>query len=152
MTASVVDPFGNVLGVMFNQHYLDVVDRAPGPCLTVDVVRAASVAEWRAWLADHGGTASEGWLVIPHKNSGIPGVTYVEAVEQALCFGWIDGLQRKHDERSARLRFSPRRPKSKWSAPNRERVARMLAENQMTEAGQAAIDRAKADGTWHPPG
>ena len=116
----------------------------------VDVVRAASVAEWRAWLAEHGGTASEGWLVIPHKNSGIPGVTYAEAVEQALCFGWIDGLQRKHDEHSARLRFSPRRPKSKWSAPNRERVARMIAEGQMTEAGQAAVDRARADGTWNP--
>ncbi len=116
----------------------------------VDAVRAASVAEWRAWLAEHGGTASEGWLVIPHKNSGIPGVTYVEAVEQALCFGWIDGLQRKHDEHSARLRFSPRRPKSKWSAPNRERVARRIAEGQMTEPGQAAIDRAHADGTWDP--
>ena len=75
-------------------------------------------------------------------------MTYDEAVEQALCFGWIDGLQRRHDEHSARLRFSPRRQKSKWSAPNRERVERMTREGLMTEAGQAAIDRAKADGTW----
>jgi uncharacterized protein YdeI (YjbR/CyaY-like superfamily) len=112
------------------------------------VVTAGSVAEWRAWLAEHHDAATEGWLVIPHKNSGIPGPTYAEAVEQALCFGWIDGLQRRHDEHSARLRFTPRRPKSKWSAPNRERVARMIREGQMTEAGQAAIDRAKADGTW----
>ena len=116
----------------------------------VEVVRAGSVAEWRAWLAENCGTASEGWLVIPHKNSGIPGVTYAEAVEQALCFGWIDGLQRSHDEHSARLRFSPRRPKSKWSAPNRERAARMTAEGQMTGPGQTAIDRARADGTWDP--
>jgi uncharacterized protein YdeI (YjbR/CyaY-like superfamily) len=115
-----------------------------------DVVRAASVAEWRAWLAEHHGTATEAWLVIPHKNSGLPGPTYTEAIEQALCFGWIDGLQRRHDEHSARLRFSPRRKKSKWSAPNRERVARMIAEGAMTEAGQQAIDRAKADGTWDP--
>ena len=86
--------------------------------------------------------------MIPHKNSGIPGVTYAEAVEQALCFGWIDGLQRRHDEHSARLRFSPRRKKSKWSAPNRERVERMTREGQMTEDGQAAVDRAHADGTW----
>ena len=114
----------------------------------VEVVRAASVAEWRAWLVEHGATAAEAWLVIPHKNSGIPGVTYVEAVEQALCFGWIDGLQRKHDAHSARLRFSPRRPRSKWSAPNRERVGRMIADGLMTAVGQAAIDRARADGTW----
>lgn len=117
-----------------------------------DVVRAASVAEWRAWLAEHGRSETEAWLVIPHKKSGIPGVTYAEAVEQALCFGWIDGLQRRHDEHSARLRFTPRRPKSKWSAPNRERVARMIREGQMTEAGRAAIDRARADGTWDPEG
>ncbi len=116
----------------------------------VQIVRAASVAEWRTWLAANGRSETEAWLVIPHKNSGIPGVTYAEAVEQALCFGWIDGLQRKHDEYSARLRFSPRRAKSKWSAPNRERAARMIAEGQMTEAGRAAIDRAKADGTWEP--
>jgi uncharacterized protein YdeI (YjbR/CyaY-like superfamily) len=101
------------------------------------IVTASSVAEWRAWLAEHGRSETEAWLVIPHKNSGIPGVTYAEAVEQALCFGWIDGL-----------RFSPRRRKSKWSAPNRERVERLTREGQMTEHGQAAIDRAKADGTW----
>jgi uncharacterized protein YdeI (YjbR/CyaY-like superfamily) len=112
------------------------------------VVTAASVASWRAWLAEHGRSETEAWLVIPHKSSGLPGVTYAEAVEQALCFGWIDGLQRRHDERSARLRFSPRRRKSRWSAPNRERVERMTREGLMTEDGQAAIDRAKADGTW----
>jgi uncharacterized protein YdeI (YjbR/CyaY-like superfamily) len=112
------------------------------------IVTAASVADWRAWLAEHGRSQTEAWLVIPHKNSGIPGVTYAEAVEQALCFGWIDGLQRRHDEHSARLRFSPRRKRSKWSAPNRERVERMTRAGLMTEDGQAAIDRAKADGTW----
>lgn len=114
------------------------------------IVTASSVAEWRAWLAANGRSATEAWLVIPHKNSGVPGPTYAEAVEQALCFGWIDGLQRRHDEHSARLRFSPRRKKSKWSAPNRERVERMTREGQMTEDGQAAIDRAKEDGTWDP--
>jgi uncharacterized protein YdeI (YjbR/CyaY-like superfamily) len=114
------------------------------------VVTAGSVAEWRAWLAEHHDAATEGWLVIPHKNSGIPGPTYAEAVEQALCFGWIDGLQRRHDEHSARLRFTPRRPRSKWSAPNRERVERMIRSGEMTETGMAAVDRAKADGTWDP--
>lgn len=115
-----------------------------------EVVRVASVTEWRAWLAAHGRSATEAWLVIPHKKSGILGPTYAEAVEEALCFGWIDGLQRKHDDHSARLRFSPRRTRSRWSATNRERVERMTREGRMTEDGQAAIDRAQADGTWHP--
>jgi uncharacterized protein YdeI (YjbR/CyaY-like superfamily) len=113
-------------------------------------VTASSVADWRDWLTANARSELEAWLVIPHKNSGIPGVTYAEAVEQALCFGWIDGLQRRHDEDSARLRFSPRRKKSRWSAPNRERVERMTREGQMTADGRAAIDRARADGTWDP--
>jgi uncharacterized protein YdeI (YjbR/CyaY-like superfamily) len=116
--------------------------------MTDDVVRAASVAEWRAWLAAHGRTAPEAWLVIPHKNGGVAGPTYAEAVEQALCFGWVDGLQRRHDEHSAKLRFSPRRKRSRWSASNRERVERLTREGQMTADGQAAVDRARADGTW----
>ena len=115
-----------------------------------NVVSTSSTAEWRAWLAEHGRSETEAWLVIPHKNSGVPGVTYAEAVEQALCFGWIDGLQRRHDEHSARLRFTPRRPKSKWSAPNRERVERMIREGLMTEHGRAAVERAQTDGTWDP--
>jgi uncharacterized protein YdeI (YjbR/CyaY-like superfamily) len=115
-----------------------------------NVVTASTTAEWRAWLAEHAEAETEAWLGIPHKNSGIPGVTYSEAVEQALCFGWIDGLQRRHDEHSARLRFTPRRPKSKWSAPNRERVARMIREGLMTEHGRAAVERAQTDGTWDP--
>jgi len=115
-----------------------------------NVVSTSSTAEWRAWLAEHGRSETEAWLVIPHKNSGVPGVTYAEAVEQALCFGWIDGLQRRHDEHSARLRFTPRRPKSKWSAPNRERVERMIREGLMTEPGRAAVERAQTDGTWDP--
>jgi uncharacterized protein YdeI (YjbR/CyaY-like superfamily) len=113
------------------------------------VVTASSPAEWRGWLAEHHDTATEAWLVIPHKNSGIPGPTHTEAVEQALCFGWIDGLRQKHDAHSSRQRFSPRRPRSGWSQPNRDRVARLIEQGLMTEAGQAAIDRAKANGTWH---
>jgi len=112
------------------------------------VVAAASAAEWRAWLVEHHESETEAWLVIPHKGSGVPGPTYAEAVEEALCFGWIDGLQRRHDERSARLRFSPRRARSRWSALNRERVARLTAAGRMTATGRAAVERAKADGTW----
>ncbi|MFK0248952.1 YdeI family protein [Amycolatopsis azurea] len=113
---------------------------------------AATPAEWRAWLAEHAGSARAVWLVIRHKNSGIPSVRIHEAMEQALCFGWIDGLHRKNDATSSRLRFTPRRPRSSWSRLNRERAARLIADGLMTERGQAAIDLAKAKGRWDPAG
>jgi uncharacterized protein YdeI (YjbR/CyaY-like superfamily) len=75
-------------------------------------------------------------------------VRYHEAIEQALCFGWIDSHARKHDEHSSRLRFTPRNPRSTWSAVNRQRAARMIEQGLMTERGQALIDLAKAGGTW----
>ena len=108
----------------------------------------ASVAQWRAWLEEHATTAREVWLVLPRKGSGLPGLRYDEAVEQALCFGWIDSLARSRDEASSLLRFSPRRPTSRWSASNVERVRRLTEQGQMTPAGQALIDLAKARGTW----
>lgn len=109
---------------------------------------AATPAEWRAWLAGNAGTAKEVWLIIRHKDSGIPSVRIDEAMEQALCFGWIDGLHRKNDATSSRLRFTPRNPRSSWSRVNRERAARLIAEGLMTERGQAMIDLAKEKGRW----
>lgn len=111
-------------------------------------VMGTSVEAWREWLTAHAHAETEAWLVIHHKNSGVPSIRIEEAMEQALCFGWIDGLHRKHDEHSSRLRFTPRRPKSTWSAVNRERAGRLIEEGQMTEAGQAMIDLAKETGTW----
>lgn len=110
---------------------------------------APTTEDWRDWLAEHGTTAGEVWLVIQHKDSPLPSPRYHEAIEQALCHGWIDGLHRRHDEHSSRLRFTPRRPRSTWSAVNRERAARMTEQGHMTPAGQAMIDLAKATGTWH---
>lgn len=106
------------------------------------------VAQWRDWLTRYGQSESEIWLVIEHKDSAAPSPRYHEAIEQALCFGWIDGLHRKHTDHSSRLRFTPRRPRSSWSAVNRERAQRMIAQGQMTASGQALIDAAKAAGTW----
>jgi uncharacterized protein YdeI (YjbR/CyaY-like superfamily) len=114
----------------------------------VNTVVASDAAEWRAWLAQHGRTEQEVWLVLFRKNSGTPSVRYAEAVEQALCFGWIDGLHRKRDADSSQLRFTPRRTRSNWSRSNRERAERMVAQGLMTPQGQAVIDRAKAAGTW----
>jgi uncharacterized protein YdeI (YjbR/CyaY-like superfamily) len=114
----------------------------------MNTVIARDIDEWRTWLAANSRSANEVWLVIPHKNSGTPSIRHHEAVEQALCFGWIDGLQRRHDAHSAEQRFSPRRPVSTWSQVNRERAARMTESGLMTPAGQAVIDLAKATGRW----
>ncbi|MFI6432706.1 YdeI family protein [Rhodococcus oryzae] len=107
-----------------------------------------TTADWRDWLARNGRSEKEIWLIIHHKDSGIPGPHYHEAIEQALCFGWIDGVHRKHDADSSRLRFTPRNPRSTWSRVNRERAANMIELGQMTPRGQALIDVAKAAGTW----
>lgn len=109
---------------------------------------APTTDDWRAWLAEHGQSEREVWLIIHHKNSSTPSVRYHEAIEHALCYGWIDGLHRKHDAESSMLRFTPRSPRSSWSAVNRERAARMIEQGLMTEQGQAMIDLARAKGTW----
>lgn len=113
-----------------------------------NLVFATTPAEWRAWLARNCHTEKEAWLVIHHKNSGTPSLRIHEAVEHALCFGWIDGLHRKRDAHSSQLRFTPRTPRSTWSRVNRERAAKMIELGLMTEHGQAVIDLAKAKGTW----
>ncbi|MFI9817807.1 YdeI/OmpD-associated family protein [Saccharothrix variisporea] len=116
----------------------------------MDTFGAPDAVHWRAWLAENAGSAREVWLVLHHKDSPTPSVRYAEAVEQALCFGWIDGHHRGNDEHSSRLRFTPRTPRSTWSRVNRERAERMIAAGLMTPAGQAVIDSAKASGTWNP--
>lgn len=122
---------------------------ATGP-VTGTVLRAPDATTWRAWLLAHAGTEPEVWLVLEHRDSPRPGIGMVEAVEQALCVGWIDSTRRRHDEHASVLRFSPRRRRSRWSASNRERVARLTAAGQMTPAGVAAVERARAAGTWDP--
>lgn len=114
----------------------------------MDMVFASGVDEWRNWLTVNAASATEVWLVVQHKDSATPSIRHHEAVEQALCFGWIDGLQRRHDATSARQRFSPRRARSTWSRVNRERVARLTERGLMTPAGQAVIDLAKETGHW----
>jgi len=114
-------------------------------------VVASTAGAWRAWLARNGRSAQEVWLVLYHQDSGTPGLRYHEAVEQALCFGWIDGLRRARDADSSQLRFTPRTARSTWSRVNRQRAATMIELGLMTEPGQSAIDRAKAAGTWQLP-
>ncbi len=105
-------------------------------------------AEWRAWLEQHH-TQTEGvWLISYKKTAGKPRVEYEEAVEEALCFGWIDSKGNKLDAERTMLWFSPRKPRTGWSKSNKERVERLIASGQMTPAGMAKIEVAKADGSW----
>lgn len=103
---------------------------------------------WRRWLAKNHATSDGVWLVYFKKETGKPRVQYGEAVEEALCFGWIDSKSEKIDEERTMLKFTPRNPKSAWSKPNKERVEKLIEEGKMTEAGLAMIATAKENGTW----
>jgi uncharacterized protein YdeI (YjbR/CyaY-like superfamily) len=105
-------------------------------------------AELERWLAAQHGSASELWLKIFKRSAGEPSVTYREAVEVALCWGWIDGLKKALDARSFLQRFTPRRPRSIWSQINRELVAQLTAAGRMMAPGLAQVQAAQADGRW----
>lgn len=113
-----------------------------------ELVHAETRAEWRRWLAaNHAGSPGV-WLVSWKTATGKPAVGYAESVEEALCFGWIDGQGGNLDERRARQYYAPRKPRSGWAATNKARVERLIAAGLMRPAGLAAIERAKADGSW----
>jgi uncharacterized protein YdeI (YjbR/CyaY-like superfamily) len=97
-------------------------------------------ADWRRWLRANFRRKTEIWLVLPHKASGRPGLVYKDAVEEALCFGWIDGLKKKGGVDEAVQRFTPRRPRSPFSQPNRERLRRLLEERRVHPSIRAAAE------------
>jgi len=107
-----------------------------------------SALEWRNWLSKNGSNHTEIWLGFYKKNSEKKGIPYDEAVEQALCFGWIDGLTKRVDEDSYKIRFTPRRPKGNWSASNKARVEKLIQNGEMTPAGLQHVEAAKRDGRW----
>jgi uncharacterized protein YdeI (YjbR/CyaY-like superfamily) len=108
--------------------------------------RAASAFE--KWLAANHGSETEIWLKVHKKDSGLATVTAQEALDVALCWGWIDGIRKGFDERSFLQRYTPRTPRSIWSQVNRDNIARLTTEGRMTVHGQAQVDAAKADGRW----
>jgi uncharacterized protein YdeI (YjbR/CyaY-like superfamily) len=108
----------------------------------------ASREEWEAWLEDEHATSEGLWLKIAKKGSGIESVTFVEALDIALCYGWIDSQRSGLDGRFYLQRFTPRKPRSKWSQVNREKVARLIESGRMRPAGLREVERAKADGRW----
>ena len=105
-------------------------------------------AEWRAWLERHHAQSPGVWLVLHKKGGLVTELDYEAALQEALCFGWIDGQGRRRDAESSFQRMTRRGPKSMWSARNVERIGRLEAAGRMTPAGRAAVDSAKADGRW----
>jgi len=112
------------------------------------VLAFASRAEWEAWLARQHATSSGLWLQIAKKGSGAASVSYAEALDIALCYGWIDGQKGKLDERYWLQRFTPRKAKSPWSKINCAKAAELIERGEMRPAGLVEIERAKADGRW----
>ena len=109
----------------------------------------ADAAAWRTWLSEHHGDDVGVELVLAKKGTTEPtSLTYEQALDEALCHGWIDGQLRRRDERTFRQRFTPRRARSQWSERNVGHVERLLGEGRMQPAGLAAVQRAKADGRW----
>ena len=111
-------------------------------------VQPADRAGWRRWLESHHGTARGAWLVMWRPSSGRSNLDYEAAVEEALCFGWVDSRGGAVDEQRTKLYFALRKPRSGWARPNKERVERLIAAGLMTPAGLASIERAKANGSW----
>lgn len=110
-------------------------------------VEVSSRGAWRDWLEAHAARTESVWLVSYRKGRG-PYAPYADLVEEALCFGWIDSLPRRLDERRTMLLMSPRRAGSAWSRLNKQRIERLAASGLMTEAGLAVIEAAKTDGSW----
>jgi uncharacterized protein YdeI (YjbR/CyaY-like superfamily) len=119
--------------------------------MTPDSKRIRSFKDARAfeaWLSRNHRREPELWLKIHKKDSGLRSVTYAEALEVALCWGWIDGLRKRFDEHSFLQRYTPRKARSIWSQINRTHIARLTAAGRMTEHGQRQVDAARADGRW----
>lgn len=114
----------------------------------LEVVTAPDRAAWRRWLAANHVSSPGAFLLLARRRAEGGAVSYDEAVEEALCVGWIDGRQVPVDARLVRQHFAPRRPGGTWARSNKERVERLEAAGLMTDAGRRVIEQAKADGSW----
>lgn len=110
---------------------------------------AQTIDDWRLWLEKNAITEKAVWLILYHKKSSTPCITYEQAVEHALCYGWIDSKAKKRNHESVYQKFTPRNPKSNWSPTNIVRANRMISMGLMTEPGMAQIEIAKKNGKWN---
>ena len=116
------------------------------PKQELPLVKVADRAAWEEWLSANHASSPGAWLQLAKKGSPEPTVTQAEAIEEAVCFGWIDGQVRRHDEHFFLQRFTPRRARSQWSLINRERAQQLIAEGRMRPAGLREYEAAAADG------
>ncbi len=115
---------------------------------TVEIIAFPTSAAFRSWLKKNGNNTEGIQMRLYKKNSGVKTITYDQALDEALCFGWIDGVKNSYDAESWLQKFTPRRKRSVWSKRNTEHVSRLIKEGKMTDAGQKEIEAAKADGRW----
>lgn len=114
----------------------------------LDELVVADAEELRAWLAANHSTSPGVWLALTRKGGTVTTLTWQQAVDEALCVGWIDGQTRKRDDQTSSIRYTPRRPRSIWSQRNVGHIARLEAEGRLLPAGRAAVEAAQADGRW----
>jgi uncharacterized protein YdeI (YjbR/CyaY-like superfamily) len=113
-----------------------------------EVVAPRNRAALRRWLAKHHARSTGVWLLVKKKGSAAPGVAYEDAVQEALCFGWIDSTAGRHDDDHYKMWFAPRKPRSIWSQSNKRRVEELTRRGLIEPPGQAAIDVARSNGSW----
>eukprot|EP01127_Copromyxa_protea_P012258 TRINITY_DN3173_c0_g1_i1.p1 TRINITY_DN3173_c0_g1~~TRINITY_DN3173_c0_g1_i1.p1 ORF type:complete len:240 (-),score=43.78 TRINITY_DN3173_c0_g1_i1:23-649(-) len=126
----------------------DKVLELPATHKSKSIVYTASRASFRVWLQDNHTTCKGIYLAFPKKNSGVPGLMYDDAVEEALCFGWIDATKQSLNETFSLQLFTPRKKGSTWSAKNKKRIEKLSAEGHLQPAGERMIETAKLDGSW----
>ncbi|WP_436776367.1 YdeI/OmpD-associated family protein [Yinghuangia sp. YIM S09857] len=114
----------------------------------LETVAFESAEAFEGWLGENHAVSPGVWVKLRKKGHGIVALDYAQALEVALCYGWIDGQKATFDDRWWLQRFTPRTPRSKWSKVNRDKVAALIEQGRMRPAGQAEVDRAKADGRW----
>jgi uncharacterized protein YdeI (YjbR/CyaY-like superfamily) len=118
------------------------------PAAELPIVELKTAKQWGSWLAKHHARSTGVWIRMAKKASGIESITYPEALDEALCYGWIDGTRMGESETTFLQKFTPRAKRSIWSKINREKVAALIEAGRMKPAGLAEIDRAKQDGRW----
>lgn len=116
--------------------------------MTMKTLEVQDQAAWRAWLAEHHDSEAEIWLVFHKKETGIPSLQYGDALDEALCYGWVDSLIKALDGRSYARKFTPRKDDSKWSLVNKKRAEALIQEGRMTEHGLQKIEAARRTGSW----
>lgn len=127
---------------------LFITDATMGELEMVEQLYLSNRTDWRAWLEKNYATEKEVWLIYYKKHSEKPSIPYEDSVEEAICFGWIDGIIKRIDDERCARKFIPRRSRSRWSESNKKRAEKMVNEGRMTRAGMTRVDDAKKNGEW----